>query len=253
MTMNCEPEYPITLPDCPDPCDKPCRKHCEDSYNDPCGNLHRDPCGDPCQDRHREPCGCDDGNTPAPDPVPDDNNCTDIGGTAMNTDTYPGTALRWGSSGVHVVNMQTRLNRLAQVYTAINTQTVDGKFGQNMYNAVLRFQKQHGLNPDGVIGRQTWDRIVAVDNAQTGGGYTNVTTPYPGYVISRGASGDNVRFIQSYLSAIPGLPATAIDGKFGQNTEYLVRTFQTRYRLQVDGRVGPQTWAAMVQAFNAAH
>lgn len=171
----------------------------------------------------------------------------------MNPDTYPGTALRWGSSGANVINMQTRLNRLAGVYTAINTQTVDGKFGQNMYNAVIRFQRQHGLTADGVIGPLTWNRIVTVDNTQTGGGFTNVTTAYPGYVISRGASGDNVRFIQSYLSAIPGLFAVNIDGIFGQNTEYLVRTFQTRYRLAVDGRVGPQTWAAMIQAFNAAN
>ena len=142
--MTCDPEYPITLPECPDPCDKPCGD--DTLYSG--------------------------GSTG-----------TDNGGTTMNPDTYPGTALRWGSSGVHVVNMQTRLNRLATVYTAINTQTGDGKFGHNMYNAVLRFQKQHGLAADGIIGRQTWERIVAIDNAQTGGGYTNVTTPYPGYVI----------------------------------------------------------------------
>lgn len=244
--MNSNPTYPITLPDCPAPCDDPCRKHGEVSGQDT---------GDHTENSVPHTVGEHNGYAAGESNVYTALSSTDTqnGGNAMNADTYPGTALRWGSSGVHVVNMQNRLNRLAGVYTAINTQTVDGKFGQNMYNAVLRFQKQHGLNPDGVISRQTWDRIVAVDNARAGGGYTSVTTPYPGYVISRGATGDNVRFIQSYLSAIPGLPATTIDGIFGQNTEYLVRTFQTRYRLQVDGRVGPQTWAAMIQAFNAAN
>ena len=172
---------------------------------------------------------------------------------AVNPDTYPATALRWGSSGTDVINMQMRLNRLSSVYTAINRQTVDGKFGQNMYNAVVRFQRQHGLSPDGVIGRQTWNRIVSVDNAQTAGDYTAVSTPYPGYVLTRGAGGDYVRFIQSYMSAVPGLTPVTIDGSFGTRTEQLVRAFQTRYNLKVDGKVGPATWAAMIRVFNSIH
>lgn len=242
--MHNDPCEKITLPHCPDPYPEPC----SDPMPTPCRKSCREPQEEPCRELYNQPCSDPGGNERNGN---GENNS--IGGDNMNPDTYPGTALRWGSSGANVTNMQTRLNRLAGVYTAINSQTVDGKFGQNMYNAVVRFQRQHGLTADGVIGPQTWNRIVAVDNTQTGGGFTNVTTAYPGYVISRGASGDNVRFIQSYLSAIPGLFAVKIDGIFGQNTEYLVRTFQTRYRLAVDGRVGPQTWAAMIQAFNAAN
>ncbi len=171
----------------------------------------------------------------------------------MSTDIYPGTALRWGSSGAAVTNMQTRLNRLASVYTAINTQTVDGKFGQNMYNAVLRFQRQHGLTADGVIGPQTWNRIVTVDNNLSGGGFTAVTTRYPGYVLSRGATGDYVRFVQSYMNAAPGMTPVRIDGIFGTDTERLVRAFQARYALKVDGRVGPQSWDAMLRVFNSTN
>lgn len=239
--MNNDPCNSSTLPVCPDPCDDPCSKR-------PCaGHTDHDPCKKPCSRPHPSPDPCDD---PCDDT---DDNGSNNGGDTVNPDIYPGTPLRWGSNGTDVANMQNRLNRLATVYTAINTQSVDGRFGQNMYNATIRFQRQHGLAADGVIGPQTWNRIVAVDNTQTGGGFTNVTTAYPGYVISRGASGDNVRFIQSYLSAIPGLFAVSIDGIFGANTEYLVRTFQTRYRLTVDGRVGPNTWAAMIQAFNASN
>lgn len=172
---------------------------------------------------------------------------------SYDPDVYPGTPLRWGSSGIDVVNMQTRLNNASKTYTAINSQAVDGKFGQNMYNATVRFQKQHGLNPDGVIGQLTWNKIVAVDKALNGGGYVKVTTPYPGYVISIGASGDSVRFIQSYMGAVPGLFPVTIDGIFGKNTQYLVRSFQSMYRLKVDGLVGSATWATMIQVFNSIH
>lgn len=167
--------------------------------------------------------------------------------------TYPGTALRWGSSGLDVVNMQVRLNRLASTYTAINTQTVDGKYGQNMYDAVMRFQRQLGLSPDGVIGAATWNRIVQVDDYCASGGFCQVNPPYPGYVLGAGATGDNVRIIQSYMSAVPGLPNVTIDGVYGSRTQALVRAFQTQANLKVDGMVGGITWAAMVASFNALH
>lgn len=187
-----------------------------------------------------------------PQPAPtQEGRCIIIPG--YDPDAYPDAALRWGSVGLGVVNMQARLNRLAAKYTAINTQTVDGKFGQNMYEAVMRFQRQFGLNPDGVIGQATWMRIVQVDAGCTASGYCPVNPPYPGSVLGIGASGDNVRIVQSYMSAVPNMPNVNIDGAFGPATQALVRAFQTRYNLKVDGMVGSATWATMVSVFNALH
>ena len=83
---------------------------------------------------------------------------------SVPSDVYPGYVLRPGSSGTAVRNMQLKLNNTNPVYTAINYQTVDGKYGNNMTNAVRRFQGQFGLTTDGIIGQQTWDKIVAVKN-----------------------------------------------------------------------------------------
>ena len=55
-----------------------------------------------------------------------------IGGSA---DTYPGIPLRPGDRSQDVRHMQGRLNEVARIYTGINTQTVDGAYGNNMTNA----------------------------------------------------------------------------------------------------------------------
>ena len=40
--------------------------------------------------------------------------------------------------------------------------TVDGKFGNNTKSAVIKFQKFVGLNADGVVGLNTWKKILGV-------------------------------------------------------------------------------------------
>ena len=164
---------------------------------------------------------------------------------------YPGITMSEGSSGSVIVDMETLLNRIAKVYTAINTETVDGKFGSNMYNAVVRFQRQFGLSSDGVIGPNTWNKIVSVDGTLQAGGFVAVTTPYPGTPQQEGSEGNNVRYIQSYMGSITGLPTVTIDGIFGSQTKNLVMQFQLKYGLSVDGIVGPNTWSRMIIAFNA--
>lgn len=64
--------------------------------------------------------------------------------------------LKLGARGPHVV-------RLQQMLTAagFSTQGVDGIFGRNTYNAVVAFQKSHGLKSDGIVGPKTWEALMA--------------------------------------------------------------------------------------------
>ena len=71
-------------------------------------------------------------------------------------ESYPGAALRAGSRGRSVAQLQTALNRISQSFPAIPKLKVDGIFGPGTEAAVRAFQRAFGLAEDGVAGRQTW-------------------------------------------------------------------------------------------------
>ena len=73
---------------------------------------------------------------------------------------FPGTLLRVGSSGANVRLMQTYLNTIRIVYTSIPYLVVDGAFGERTRQAVVAFQREFVLAPDGIIGPITWNEIV---------------------------------------------------------------------------------------------
>jgi peptidoglycan hydrolase-like protein with peptidoglycan-binding domain len=40
--------------------------------------------------------------------------------------------------------------------------TIDGKFGDKTEASVKAFQRAEGLDVDGIVGQQTWNRLVAL-------------------------------------------------------------------------------------------
>jgi peptidoglycan hydrolase-like protein with peptidoglycan-binding domain len=68
--------------------------------------------------------------------------------------------------------------------------------------------------------------------------------------MGRGAVGRQVRLLQRRLVALGYLAPEALlsgAGVFGPKTEAAVRAFQAKARLNVTGRVGRQTWAALMR------
>ena len=76
------------------------------------------------------------------------------GQTVTPTTSSSSTVLRKGSTGTAVKTLQKNLNTLIKAGL-----TVDGSFGTNTYNAVIKFQKQYGLIADGEVGTQTQSKI----------------------------------------------------------------------------------------------
>lgn len=68
---------------------------------------------------------------------------------ACATGGYP--LVKQGSKGVYVAVLQDALN-----FLGYNSGNIDGIFGNNTKNAVIRYQRSNGLSPDGIVGCNTW-------------------------------------------------------------------------------------------------
>lgn len=162
---------------------------------------------------------------------------------------YPGTPLRVGSTGADVRLMQTYLNTIRIIYPNIHYTVVDGIFGPQTQAAVIAFQQEFVLTPDGIIGPVTWDKIVEQFMLATGN--ASVSLEFPGTLLRLGSTGSYVRLMQSFLADLsaryPSLPSVTVDGVFGPQTQAAVIAFQRLAGLTPDGIIGAMTWNAIVR------
>lgn len=178
-----------------------------------------------------------------------------------NTPSAPLIPLREGQIGPNVELLQRRLNRISANYPAIpKIYPIDGVFGPSTTESVKEFQRVFDLSPDGIVGPATWYRILYIYNGikrlselnSEGLTLGEISTQYPS-LLQSGSEGVGVIVLQYYLSYIsafvPTIPATAIDGSFGAETERAVRAFQSTYGLVEDGVVGEETWRELTDVY----
>lgn len=165
---------------------------------------------------------------------------------------YPGHMLTLGSNSSEVARMQKYLNTIrAMKYHGLNLLTVDGAFGNATKTTVEQYQAYALLHIDGEIGPATWNSIVSDYNSLVGGS----ADTYPGIPLRPGSTSSDVAHMQTLLNSISP-PYTAInrqnvDGSYGTNMTSAVRRFQRLFSLNIDGIIGPATWAAIVTVKNA--
>lgn len=175
--------------------------------------------------------------------------------------SYPGTALRTGSTGLDVQTIQTYLNRIRRNYPAIPVITDEtGVFGNSTKAAVTKFQQVFNLTADGIVGKATWYKISSLYTAvarlaelNSEGNSLGIGTVPPNSVLRQGAKGQDVITLQYLLNVIseyyPTIPAPAQDGIFGSETRRSVIAFQQAMQLDPDGFVGPLTWRALYNTY----
>ena len=132
--------------------------------------------------------------------------------------------LRNGSRGNFVKILQYLLNE-----NGANL-SVDGVFGGGTLRAVQTFQRNNGLTQDGIVGRNTWNKLLNINPSSE--------------VLRRGSRSSAVLFLQKLLLSYL-YPITDLDGVFGPETERAVRAFQTENGIGVDGVVGRNTWQTL--------
>lgn len=142
--------------------------------------------------------------------------------------------LKRGDKGSAVKKLQELL-----VAKGYNPNGIDGEFGPGCEKAVKQYQKDKGLTVDGIVGPKTWESLLAVEKP--------VETPKPTVtqkaILKKGDSGALVKELQELL-VMNGINPY---GDFGSECEKAVKEFQKKNGLEVDGCVGPKTWAALLK------
>lgn len=78
-----------------------------------------------------------------------------------NTVEIEMNVLRKGSTGEQVKTLQRLLSALGyKMKDGWRTYGVDGSFGNATYNAVIKYQKAKGLSADGIVGANTWNKLL---------------------------------------------------------------------------------------------
>ncbi len=175
--------------------------------------------------------------------------------------SYPGTALKTGSTGLDVQTIQTYLQKIRRNYPAIPAITDPaGVFGESTRAAVAKFQSIFNLTPDGIVGKSTWNKlsylytsVTRLAELDSEGTSLGIGTIPPSSVLRLGSSGQDVITLQYLLNVAaeydPTIPAPSQDGNFGRGTQQSVMAFQRAAELAPDGVVGPLTWQALYNTY----
>ena len=175
--------------------------------------------------------------------------------------SYPGAVLQIGSIGVSVERIQRQLNRISRNYPLIpKIQSVDGIFGADTRDAVIAFQSTFNLEPDGIVGKQTWYKIqyiyVAVKKLaqldSEGLKYSDIQKQFT-TALSFGDTGEPVQALQYYLKYVgiynQALTPIEVTGTFDSATEQALRSFQTFYGLEPTGILNLNTINKLNQVY----
>lgn len=164
--------------------------------------------------------------------------------------------LSLGNSGDSVRVIQYYLAVVAAYYDTIPAIEVDGEFDQQTDAAVRAFQQTFALPVDGIVGRQTWQKLedvyesIRASTDLIEGG----VVLFPGRVLQAGFQGEDVATIQEYLAYIAmvytTIPAPSVTGVYGMETVQAVEAFQQEFGLPVTGTVGVTTWDTIASLYS---
>ena len=168
-------------------------------------------------------------------------------------------ALSEGDSGDGVLTIQYYLSYIALFIPSVIEAAMDGSFGPSTTNAVKSFQRTYGLTENGIVDRETWDRMenvyYSLVNEIDYEFYGGRILPFPGRVLREGVEGNDVRVLQEYLNFIsesyPEIPRVNVDGVFGPATSRQVSAFKTLFDLPGNPeRVNAPIWNAIASIYD---
>ena len=166
---------------------------------------------------------------------------------------YP-RALVPGTAAEAVRTVQYYLSFLSFFFENIDFVPLTGVFDAETERAVRAFQETYGLTADGIVGRQTWNKLTSVYNdivSSLPADYQTVLgTVFPGKMLVLGDSGDSVRIIQENLNNIseydPAVPKVNVTGVYDDATLSAVAVLQAQIGREATGAVDPIIWSEII-------
>lgn len=166
---------------------------------------------------------------------------------------YP-NALVAGTAAEAVRTVQYYLSFLSFFFENIDFVPLTGVFDAETEKAVRAFQETYGLTADGIVGRQTWNKLTSVYNdivSSLPADYQTVLgTVFPGKMLVLGDSGDSVRIIQENLNNIseydPAVPKVNVTGVYDDATLSAVAVLQAQIGREATGAVDPIIWSEII-------
>ena len=169
--------------------------------------------------------------------------------------TYP-NVLELGSTGKYIKELNYLLNSIAYFDDDIPFNDLrEDEFNENTKDMVVAFQKKYNLSPIGVVDSTTWKYIRDAYNQLFSKIPSNYLTYqnefYPGRILSKGISGEDVLNLQRFLYVIcskyHNIPGVIVNGEFDSLTEQSVKAIQRMYNLNPSGYVNAITWYYIVE------
>jgi len=174
-----------------------------------------------------------------------------------------GRILKKGCTGTDVTVLQENLMALGY---DLGRWGADGDFGNDTYNAVVQFQRDHGLEADGEAGPDTLGALETAlkesagttepeppqepDEPETPEEPVSAEIPqsefWPLRMLKPGMKGADVEVLCALLKA-RGWGVHYVSDTYGSFLEEIVREFQRAYGLEIDGIVGDETWAKLFE------
>lgn len=152
----------------------------------------------------------------------------------------------------------------------------DGVFGKNTYNKVIRFQTENYIQVDGVVGPETSRKINEVyngivnkkntkvidivpsqKNTKSSGSNFSESSKYKSVSnvkfksksLGKGSRGEDVKLLQTILKKYVD-NSIDVDGVFGNDTELVLKNFQSRFTLKNDGIADSDDMTLLCSLYN---
>jgi peptidoglycan hydrolase-like protein with peptidoglycan-binding domain len=158
----------------------------------------------------------------------------------MASEVLAQSPVRLGDRNPQVTFIQERLRQLRYL-----DQPADGVYSETTRDAVIRFQQDNNLNPDGVVGSETESALFAEFSQRRETPDRDFSTAVrPNRVLQQGDRGSDVTAVQRRLQELRYFDGQ-LTGYYGSATREAVIRFQVDNDIEADGIVGTRTREAL--------